>query len=100
MGETILGGTVQPFAHIVSRSGEDVEVLDGAVTRDGRVFGSYLHGLFNNDSFRSAFLNRIRRKKGLPEREAAIEVDPFDQLAAHLEQHLDMGRLLQICGIG
>ena len=99
MGETILGGTVQPFAHIVSRSGEDVEVLDGAVTKDGRVFGSYLHGLFANDSFRAAFLNRIRRKKGLPEREAAVEVDPFDQLAAHLEKHLDMGNLLQICGI-
>ena len=70
MGETILGGAVQPFAQIVSRSGEDVEVLDGAVTRDGRVFGTYLHGLFDNDSFRSAFLNRIRRKKGLAEREA------------------------------
>ena len=99
MGETILGGTVQPFAHIVSRSGEDVEVLDGAVTKDGRVFGSYLHGLFANDSFRSAFLNRIRRKKGLPEREAALEDDPFDQLAAHLEKSLDMAKLLQICGV-
>ena len=99
MGETILGGTVQPFAHIVSRSGEDVEVLDGAVTRDGRIFGSYLHGLFANDSFRSAFLNRIRRKKGLPEREAALEDDPFDQLAAHLEKNLDMDKLLKICGV-
>ncbi len=99
MGETILGGAVQPFAHIVNRSGEDVEVLDGAVTRDGRVFGTYLHGLFDNDSFRAALLNRIRRKKGLAEREPSVQDDPFDKLAAHLEQNLDMERLLNICGI-
>jgi len=99
MGETILGGAVQPFAHIVNRSGADVEVLDGAVTRDGRICGTYLHGLFGNDSFRSAFLNRTRRKKGLTEREAAVQDDPFDKLAAHLEQHLDMERLLRICGL-
>ena len=99
MGESILGGAVQPFAHIVNRSGEDVEVLDGAVTRDGRVCGTYLHGLFGNDSFRSAFLNRIRRKKGLAEREAAVQDDPYDKLAAHLEQNLDMERLLRICGL-
>lgn len=99
MGETILGGTVQPFAHIVNRSGEDVEVLDGAVTRDGRVCGTYLHGLFGNDLFRAAFLNKIRRKKGLAEREPALPDDPYDKLAAHLEQNLDMEWLLQICGV-
>jgi adenosylcobyric acid synthase len=99
MGETILGPSVEPFAHIVNRSGEDVEVLDGAVTKDGRVFGTYLHGLFHNDSFRGAFLNRIRRKKGLTERAPAEQDDPFDKLAAHLEQHLDMERLLAICGL-
>lgn len=99
MGETILGKSVEPFAHIVTRSGEEVEVLDGAVTRDGRIFGTYLHGLFHNDSFRGAFLNRIRRKKGLAEREPARQDDPFDKLAAHLEQHLDMNRLLAVCGL-
>ena len=99
MGETILGPAVEPFAHIVSRSGEEVEVLDGAVTKDGRVFGTYLHGIFHNDSFRGAFLNRIRRKKGLVEREPAQQDDPFDKLASHLESSLDMEKLLAICGV-
>jgi adenosylcobyric acid synthase len=99
MGETILGPAAQPFAHIVRRSGEELEVLDGAVTKDGRIFGTYLHGLFHNDRFRAAFLNRIRRQKGLPDREPALQNDPFDQLAAHLEQHLDMEKLLAICGV-
>lgn len=99
MGETMLGPAVEPFAHIVSRSGQEVEVLDGAVTKDGRIFGTYLHGLFHNDSFRGAFLNRIRRKKGLAERAPAKLDDPFDKLAAHLEKSLDMERLLAICGV-
>ena len=99
MGETMLGPVVEPFSRIVSRSGEEVEVQDGAVTRDGRVFGTYLHGIFQNPGFRAALLNRLRRGKGLPERPAAEPDDPFDKLAAHLETHLDMGRLLAICGI-
>jgi len=99
MGETILGPGALPFAHIVSRSGEEVEVQDGAVSRDGRVLGTYLHGIFQTPGFRAAFLNRLRRQKGLPERAAAEADDPFDKLAAHLEQHLDMGRLLEICGV-
>ncbi|HXC93296.1 MAG TPA: cobyric acid synthase CobQ, partial [Geobacteraceae bacterium] len=100
MGETILGPAAQPFAHIIRRSGEELEVLDGAVTKDGRIFGTYLHGLFHNDQFRAAYLNRLRRRKGLPEREPAIQSDPFDKLAAHLEKSLDMKKLLEICGIG
>ncbi|HEY5976043.1 MAG TPA: cobyric acid synthase [Geobacteraceae bacterium] len=101
MGETILGPGVEPFAHLVRRSGREVEVLDGAVARDGAVFGTYLHGLFDNVGFRTAFLNRLRRLRGLGERPAAEPpADPFDQLAAHLERHLDMDRLLAICGLG
>jgi adenosylcobyric acid synthase len=100
MGETMLGPAARPFAHIIRRSGEELEVLDGAVSKDGRIFGTYLHGLFHNDQFRAAYLNRIRRRKGLPDREPAVQNDPFDFLAAHLESSLDMKRLLEICGIG
>jgi len=99
MGETILGPGALPFARITSRSGEEVEVQDGAVSKDGRVLGTYLHGIFQTPGFRAAFLNRLRRQKGLPERPAATEHDPFDKLAAHLAAHIDMGRLLDICGV-
>ncbi|WP_298271528.1 cobyric acid synthase [Geobacter sp.] len=100
LGETILGGSVRPFARVMARSGKPVEVLDGAVSCDGRVFGTYLHGIFDNASFRTSFLNRLRRGKGLEERPAAEqEADPFDQLAAHLERHLDLERLFALCGL-
>ena len=99
MGETILGRTAKPFARIVVRSGKDVEVIDGAVSGDGRIFGTYLHGIFDNHGFRAAFLNRIRQAKGLSPREAAQGEDPFNLLAAHLEKHLDLERIFSICGL-
>ncbi len=100
MGETVVGPGSSPFAVIVRRSGRDLEVLDGAVSPDGRVFGTYLHGIFDNDTFRRSFLNRIRAGKGLePILDRTPREEPFDLLAAHLERNLDMERLLAICGL-
>jgi adenosylcobyric acid synthase len=100
MGETVLGPGARPFATITRRSGREVEILDGAVSADGRVFGTYLHGIFDNAEFRTALLNRVRRDKGLKQQAKVVPLkDPFDLLASHLERHLDMARLLSICGI-
>jgi adenosylcobyric acid synthase len=100
MGETILGPKADSFARITRRSGEETEILDGAVSRDGRVFGTYLHGIFDNDRFRTAFLNRLRTAKGLTERSVPTRAaDPFDLLADHLERHLDLGKVWAICGL-
>lgn len=101
MGETLVGEGSRSFAFISSRSGNPVKVRDGAVSPDGRVFGTYLHGIFDNDPFRTAYLNRIRKEKGLPlPIVKGVADDPFDLLAVHLEKHLDMERLLAICGLG
>jgi adenosylcobyric acid synthase len=100
MGETTLGRCARPFATITCRSGKEVKISDGAVSPDGRVFGTYLHGIFDNDGFRTGFLNRLRKGKGLPLKSAALaQPDPLDLLAEHLERHLDMERLFAICGI-
>ena len=99
MGETVLGSGARQFACIVKRSGNAAEIGDGAVSQDGRVFGTYLHGIFDNHGFRTSFLNRIRRGKGMPELdEVAPASDPFDLLATHMERHLDMERIFEICG--
>jgi len=77
-----------------------MKISDGAVSPDGQVFGTYLHGIFDNDGFRTAFLNRLRMEKGLRTNGAVpAREDPFDLLAEHLERHLDMERLFAICGI-
>jgi len=63
---------------------------DGAVSADGLVFGTYLHGLFANPQATDGLLSYLAGKKGLPYTGAAGEGDPYDRLAALLETHLDM----------
>ncbi|QEM69167.1 cobyric acid synthase [Geobacter sp. FeAm09] len=102
MGITTPVGPGRPFAGISRRGTAPVDVQDGAVSPDARIFGTYLHGIFDNARFREAYLNRIRGPKGLPLRHDAHERDhgdPFDRLADHLEQHLDIPLLLDICGL-
>jgi adenosylcobyric acid synthase len=66
---------------------------EGSVRRDGRVFGTYVHGLFTNDTFRQAFLARlgatIRQSFDYERRIDAT----LDRLADHLEAALDLDRL-------
>ena len=69
---------------------------DGAVSADGRVMGCYLHGLLAADSFRTAFLGRIRGRVGhAVAYEARVEA-ALDALATHLERCLDLDRLLAL----
>jgi adenosylcobyric acid synthase len=65
---------------------------DGAISPDGRVAGSYLHGLFASDPFRRAFLARLGVAGGTLGYDAMIE-SVLDSLADHLERHLDLGAL-------
>ena len=103
MGVTTLEKGLRPFSRIFRRGNNSVSVEDGAVSHDGRVFGTYLHGLFDNGRFREIYLNSIRLEKGMPLRRGADKQpqnDPFDQLAEQFEKHLDMPRIMAICGLG
>lgn len=103
MGATTLGKGVRPFSRIFRRGNTSVLIEDGAVSQDGRVFGTYLHGIFENGRFREIYLNSVRLEKGMPLRRGAQKQpqrDPFDQLAEQFEKHLDMPRILEICGLG
>ncbi len=69
--------------------------------RHHRALGSYLHGLLTNDAWRGAFLNVVRRDRGLPT-QPIHAADPLelrlDRWAAHMKRHLRPGaweRLLQ-----
>ena len=73
---------------------------DGAISADGRVRGCYLHGLFASDRFRHAFLNGLKRREvGCRAHEAEID-STLDDLAAHLETHLDIDGLLEVAHAG
>jgi len=71
--------------------------LDGAVSGDGLVWGSYIHGLFDEPLCRRAWLNRLRIRKGLPAADMALSQrvnrqrsGAMDRWADHVEQHLDL----------
>jgi adenosylcobyric acid synthase len=67
---------------------------DGASSRDGRVQGTYVHGLFTGDAFRQAWLANFGIGSSLAY-DARIEAT-LDALADHLEAHVDIDRILAI----
>nr|WP_211205055.1 cobyric acid synthase [Halobacteroides halobius] len=105
VGETKLGPTANHLFEITERSRREVQILDGTYSRSGLVWGTYIHGLFDNDQFRRDFINQLRVKKGLSsiakntlsvkqEREKA-----YNQLADVVREHLDMELLYQVIDI-
>ncbi|MEX2416730.1 MAG: cobyric acid synthase [Paenibacillaceae bacterium] len=81
---------------------EDEIHKDGCRIGDS-VIGTYFHGIFHNDEFRAAYLNVIRRRKGLTEQQHEEIVDyrllrdqGFQRLAAAAREHIDMAALQQI----
>lgn len=75
---------------------------DGTLSADGRILGTYIHGLFDSAPFRQAFLAALGRQlpagDDAPRDTHSLE-EGFDRLAALLRQHLDMERLKAVCGL-
>jgi len=67
---------------------------DGAVSADGRVSGTYVHGLFTGDAFRNAFLADFGAASNLAYDRDIDRI--LDDLAAHLDQVLDVGAILEM----
>ena len=82
-------------------SGEPIE--DGCISDNGRIWGTYLHGVFDAPGFRRAWLNRARARKGLPPLPASVSEETtarlngaLDRWADHLVQHLDLSTILEM----
>ena len=70
---------------------------EGACSLDGRVQGSYLHGLFCSDAFRQFFLKQL----GAPASDLyynKVLDDIIDRLADHIETHLEVEAILDLAG--
>ena len=80
----------RPFARIGNHD-------DGATSADGLVSGTYIHGCFASDSFRSNYLKTLGAKSSGLAFETLIE-KTLDELAAHMEQHLDLDQVLELAG--
>ncbi|CAM3266030.1 cobyric acid synthase [Vagococcus fessus] len=66
MGETLdKSSKLNDFSKIYQVNGEESERLDGVITNDGSIIGTYLHGIFDNVEWARAYLNNIRVSKGM-----------------------------------
>lgn len=101
MGNTLNLGE-QNFADITSANGLEITKQDGAVSEDGKVMGTYLHGIFDNSEWKRHFLNQVRLEKGLqPIRELSMPYKEYkniqyDRLADLLRENLDMAKIYEI----
>ncbi|TVR09627.1 MAG: cobyric acid synthase [Salinarimonadaceae bacterium] len=68
---------------------------EGAVSADGRVMGTYLHGLFAQDDFRRAFLASLGASASDLAYDRQVD-ETLDALADHLERHVDCDAVLAI----
>jgi adenosylcobyric acid synthase len=78
----------RPFARIGTEN-------EGAISADGRVQGSYLHGMFSDDGFRRAWLEGLNVQASGERYEAGVDA-ALDALADHLETHLDVAGILSL----
>ena len=88
MGRSAGPDCARPFAFVDDQP-------EGAVSADGRVCGSYLHGMFRDDAFRAAFLRDLGAGPGGLCYDQTVE-DTLDDLAQHMEEHLDVSGLLDL----
>ena len=99
MGRTTLGTSAEPLLRL-RRLGDEREHEDGARSPDGRVFGTYLHGIFDNDAFRRALLAQYRGESADETSFVRRKEEGYDRLAALLRSCLDLPAILRILDRG
>jgi len=102
MGVSSFSGDVdRPMTVSATRDVAGEARSEGARSADGRVWGTYIHGILHNDAFRRDWLNAVRKAKGWKpiEGETAfsrMRENEFDRLADHVREHLDMDAVYRI----
>jgi adenosylcobyric acid synthase len=101
MGRTkLMSGN--PLFKIIKKSGRRCAHFDGAVSEDGKVWGTYLHGIFDNDGFRRRFIREIAgRAMTNPGGNGAFaygtyKEGQFDALADLIMESLDMNSIRKL----
>jgi len=97
-----------PCFQMVGRPGgrEGEPQVDGAMSSDGLVWGTYIHGVFDQPGFRRVWLNRIRQRKGLPALDVSVSKSvsqrmstALDRWAEHVAQHVNVPHILSYLGV-
>jgi len=102
VGETNYEEHAQPFATLTTTDDNNPR-WDGCVSSDGRVIGTYLHGVFDEDAFRHALLRAARTSAGLCNevvltRWKAKREDSLNRLAAEVSRAVDLHTIFDWVG--
>lgn len=78
--------------------------FDGVRSKEFNVWGSYIHGLFDNDEYRLYILNRVRERKGLTKKSQTFNYlkfkdESYDKLADVVENSVNIDYIFKILGI-
>lgn len=106
MGKTCLLAPLRPIFKIFLRSRQSADVEDGVALEDRKVWGTYIHGLFDNDSFRRKFLVSLRKRMDCGRKYPGIKKDiasfveekekGYDNLAALVRKNADIQKIYTI----
>jgi cobyric acid synthase len=108
MGRTrFTAEVVHPFQLRLLRHSSEIDQgyhPDGVISEDGKLWGTYVHGVLHNDDFRRSWLNQLRSSKGWPAVPGALQFQSrrehaFDRLAEHVRTHLDMAKIYEMIQI-
>ncbi|MEM5789938.1 MAG: cobyric acid synthase [Syntrophobacteraceae bacterium] len=98
---TSLGGAGTLF-RIQCRDGKPVDIADGLIQSCGRAWGTYIHGIFDNDEFRNSFVRGIAQRSGKepPPTDGPLNYRQwkdrqYDLLAEYVRRHVDVHRILE-----
>lgn len=102
LGATTIRGAGEPALTITSRNGRAAAGPDGWVSPSGLIMGTYLHGLFDADDFRQAFISTLlglqpKSPEATPAWSfQAFQEAQFDRLAEALRGHLNLARIWEL----
>lgn len=99
MGRTEYVGACRPLFQVVEERGRSVDRIDGVMSDDGMVWGTYLHGLFDSPILRRRILNGFRERRGwalVPPSSVAPAEKTLDSLASLIRDHVDLALLSDV----
>ncbi len=102
MGRSTSLGAVLPLFRIVRSDGKAADLEDGLIQPDGRAWGTYIHGVFDNDALRDRFLKitacRCGKSLGAVSETFTYRLwkeEQYDLLADLIRESVDVDRVLQ-----
>ena len=98
MGATTRLDGAQPLGRIIRRGTQTVQVDDGAKVEDARIWGTYLHGIFEDEAFRRGWLQRLGWRHAGEDGAQPVpsQWQAYDRLADAVESATDWARIMHL----